>query len=721
MYISDPRFINRIPGSLISVILSVACFYLVNGFEIVNPANIAWLCCGDPAQHYLGWVFFRNDVWHFPPGLNPNFGMELGSSIVYADAIPLLAIALKPFSNLLPETFQYLGLWALACFVLQGLLAWNLIGLKIQDRLIQSCGVILYIINPVFLSWSIAQAISAHFLVLIALYLNIAPFHLKHLMVWLALLWSATLIHFYILVMIGILFVANLLDLTIFQKKISAIKASIILVAALFGIFFLAWLSGYFVIDTHHALTNNYGKWKINILGLFDPYGWSYVIPSLPKTKLPGVSNFDFEINFLEGNNFLGLGAIFLLVIALYLFLIKKQFLILEWRNKYGFVLAVGFLCLFAITHQIGIGPFNITIPIPDQFIALGSVLRGAGRMFWAVYYLILLVLIWQNALVTPKRKAQIILMIAVLLQIGDTSAYWLKQREKIITLAVDKGPPLLANQMWSNLIGHYRNLIHSPWEYRPGGMYPIGWEPWAHFAAKAKMATNATYLSRFDDSRLTEAFERFRLVLKTGNYDSDTLYILKDDEVIPALAKLKINEDLFIRLDNFNVVAPRWNICKDCPDASVEFAVTNFVPQVKIGSPVIFSRAGDRLLPFVLLSGWDYPQPWGVWAVGPRARLNLPLPAGSPQSLVLDLRALINAQLPQQIIHISVNDQLPLTYTLAQEEHNQIVIPLDSKIWRDGYVSLSFDLPDAKKPKEIGIGLDERLLSVGLISATFF
>lgn len=123
--------------------------------------------------------------------------------------------------------------------------------------------------------------------------------------------------------------------------------------------------------------------------------------------------------------------------------------------------------------------------------------------------------------------------------------------------------------------------------------MLPIGWEPWAHYAAKSKMATNATYLSRFDDSRLTEAFERFRLALKTGNSDSETLYILKDDEVIPALAKLKINEDLFVRLNNFNVVVPLWNVCKSCPVASAELLIANHIPRVKIGDPILFSREG--------------------------------------------------------------------------------------------------------------------------------
>lgn len=40
-----------------------------------------------------------------------------------------------------------------------------------------------------------------------------------------------------------------------------------------------------------------------------------------------------------------------------------------------------------------------------------------------------------------PRKQAALILILAVMLEIGDTSAYWLKRREKIIALATDNGP----------------------------------------------------------------------------------------------------------------------------------------------------------------------------------------------------------------------------------------------------------------------------------------
>ena len=143
----------------------------------------------------------------------------------------------------------------------------------------------------------------------------------------------------------------------------------------------------------------------------------------------------------------------------------------------------------------------------------------------------------------------------------------------------------------------------------------------------------------------------------------------------------------------------------------------------ISMRKPIVFSRAGEKLLPFVLLSGWDYPQDWGVWAVGKRAELTLPLPKANtaPRELVLDLRALVNIKQLTQQVGVSINGQAPLQYSLTNNEYNQLTIALNTKVITEGYVQIVFDLPTAKRPKDIGIGDDDRLLSIGLVNATFY
>ena len=38
------------------------------------------------------WKYYKNDIWRFPIGNNPNYGMDLGSGIVFSGSIPFFCI-----------------------------------------------------------------------------------------------------------------------------------------------------------------------------------------------------------------------------------------------------------------------------------------------------------------------------------------------------------------------------------------------------------------------------------------------------------------------------------------------------------------------------------------------------------------------------------------------------------------------------------------------------
>ena len=72
--------------------ISFFCLVGVIGIENISFKNTEWLHDGnESAAEQLAWYFFKNDIWRFPPGINPNYGDELGSSIIFADLIPILA------------------------------------------------------------------------------------------------------------------------------------------------------------------------------------------------------------------------------------------------------------------------------------------------------------------------------------------------------------------------------------------------------------------------------------------------------------------------------------------------------------------------------------------------------------------------------------------------------------------------------------------------------
>ena len=130
-------------SALYPLLLGACAFFLTVGFAPLNPNNADWILGRlDPTQHYLGWLFFRNGPWTFPVGLNPLFGLDLSSSIVYSDSIPLLAIPLKALDPLLPDRFHYFGLWIFASFLLQAWLSWKILGIYSQNTVLKLLGCI---------------------------------------------------------------------------------------------------------------------------------------------------------------------------------------------------------------------------------------------------------------------------------------------------------------------------------------------------------------------------------------------------------------------------------------------------------------------------------------------------------------------------------------------------------------------------------------------------
>ena len=93
-------------GTLIGAIIFIGMY----GVKVLDVTYDDWLYRYefDHTQHYFGWRMYRNSGWHFPLGLCDTSIYPYFSSIVYTDSIPLL---FKAFSPILPDKFQYFGLY----------------------------------------------------------------------------------------------------------------------------------------------------------------------------------------------------------------------------------------------------------------------------------------------------------------------------------------------------------------------------------------------------------------------------------------------------------------------------------------------------------------------------------------------------------------------------------------------------------------------------------
>ncbi|HEY0963159.1 MAG TPA: DUF6311 domain-containing protein [Pseudomonadales bacterium] len=538
----NPRFLARLAG-VVPFLPGLLAFIAIVGPRAVDPRNLAWLKSGDPATQYLGWLFFRQSEWTFPPGLNPDYGLELASSIVYSDSIPLLAMFFKLFDNWLPQPFQYFGLWLLACFLLQGYFAWKLVGLMSSDIVLRLLASTLLVFSPPMLArlsghWSLV----AHFLILAALYLALRPGGERRRLAWMALLAIATLVHAYFVAMLGLFWLADLAARA-WQRRI-VMKAALLEVAALAAVVIItAWLAGYFSITSGVAAGSYYGYFRANLLTFIDPGSWSIVLRDLPEG--PG----DYE-----GFNYLGLGVMLLAITVLPLIPAVTRDCGKQMARHRHVLIAAASLGAFALSHQLGIGVRTFVLPLPAIFIEMAETFRSSGRMLWPAFYLLTLAIVYVVVRGNSRRVAAVLLALAVLAQVLDTSAAWRHVRGNLMVARQDTLATPPADPFWELAAARYDEI-----RVLPPGNAPTYWLHIAAFAGTHGMATNAAYLARIDEPSLGNAWTEAMAMIATGNYEADTLYILDASVVEQASATVASNEDMLRQIDGVFVLAPGW------------------------------------------------------------------------------------------------------------------------------------------------------------------
>ena len=163
-------FNNRI--NFLFLFIAFICLAVVIGMENISFHNTKWLHNGaDLTTIQLGWYFFLNDIWRFPLGSNPNYGMGISSSIVIADAIPILAFFFKSLKSFIPGNFQYFSFWYFICFFLQLFFSFKIIKKFTGSDLYSVIGSFFFLISPIFI-YRVDEhvALASQWLLLFALY-----------------------------------------------------------------------------------------------------------------------------------------------------------------------------------------------------------------------------------------------------------------------------------------------------------------------------------------------------------------------------------------------------------------------------------------------------------------------------------------------------------------------------------------------------------------------
>jgi hypothetical protein len=686
------------------LLLGMLAFWGVVGPGILDPKNIAWLADGaDSAQHYLGWVFFRHSQWSFPVGLNPDYGLEIGNAIVFSDSNPLLALIFKPFDPILPDQFQYFGIWLFACFVLQAWFGWQLLGLFSRSIAIRLCGAGLFVFAPPMLGRVVLmhhQNLAAHFLVLAALYISLNARLQRRKIAWSFLLSTAALVHGYLMAMVAGVWLADVSG-RVLQRR-SSIKGGIFEVWAILSILALVcWQAGYFTVGAGIE-SGGFGVYRMNLLSIINPGQWSRIL----HFEIP------VKAGEHEGFNYFGLGGIFLLICAISLLAVTR---IGIWRRISQFktllVLLVA-LTLFSISNKVGIGAYEFDYNLPDSLIRLSSVFQSSGRMFWPVFYTILFVAIYIIVRTTGERVAAYIVASALLMQIVDTSNAWTQSRMVSMNQRESAWKTPLNHEFWQEAASKYKKVRWIP----PGNLSP-NWVPLATFAATHELATDAVYLARMDMHAWERAQRKAAHTVQTGTYEIDSLYVLDDSVLRQAVFNLTSRTDALARIDNLNVIAPGWNNCTDCGLLLNQVKLTDLFPTVAVGERMSASQAGSGV-PY-LVSGWSVPGEAGTWSDGETSEIFLPAP-DKVTSIVLEAHALVAPTHPTQEIEVKINDHIVFVGVLTKPE-NQIELPLPNEMQADGarLVRIELIYSNAVRPKDIGLSEDGRKLALMLRSIT--
>lgn len=668
-------------------------------------------------MHYLGWVFYRNSEWAFPIGLNPDYGIDTNNSIVFTDSLPLFAVLFKLIRTYLSTPFQYFGIWILITFILQSVFAWKLIRLYSLNVVILILGSGLFLFaQPFLIQLPENGPIGSQFLILWALYLNLKPCKDSDVRWWICLLLIALSVHFYLFAMVIALWVAYLLDRVFRARNLSFKVAILSSVISLALCAIVSWQLGYFLTGGSNAF--GFGIFKSNVIGLFNPNGWSYLINNLYPSKTW----------WGEQPHYLGLGVIAGLAIVLLqpssLWSLVKN----SWSKRSFFILAILALAFFSLSNVITIGSKEFEYPISPEILSLFGIFRNSSRFIWPLYYLIFIVVIHQICSQYSTNFTIGILFVCFSFQAIDTSAGWLPIRQRSLDIqpgSYETSP--LKDPFWKIAPSLYKNVVilSSAENPSPDFMSRMAsniWKVFGLYTGNNGMAINSNYLylARFNEKLELRVANKQVDDIATGKLDPKTLYIIPEDRAGLGSCLMALEPKHFLgKIDDYLVLAPALNELN--PASAKAFPLLTKPKQPKLGERIGFQDAATSANSYILCNGWSKPEPWGAWANGNSSKIYLSLPKQGAKKIELNFRALVNQQHPNQKFEIKSDQSAGYDFEFTHASNNKIQMNLSNESIKNGFVILELKFKNPVQPSKIGFGnQDQRLLSIGIESAIF-
>jgi hypothetical protein len=529
------RWLTALPFVLLPVALFLALFHTA----MLDIGNAGWLIRGtDLGEDALGLHAYLHD---------PNAGLSLsttllnapeGVPLLFTDSNPLLGLLLKPFAGLLPADAQFVGPWLFLCLVLQTFFAWLLLRDHAPSRASLWCGVALLCALPTLYNRFGHANLFAHWLILWALWLFVDARRAGDLRWWAPLIAITTLIHSYLLVMVGAIWASAMLERFVHAR--GWVRGTV-LMQGVIVLGLVAILAAWIGAAGHYELAGDYGTLAMPLDALFNPSNPDYatILPAIPQRGGRG----------FEGFQYLGLGLLLLLPVAGWTMAkvapadAERPVL----HRLIWLVPALIVLTALAIGNQPDIARHALfSFPLPAFLAPLLDMVRASGRLFWPVAYTIVFVAILAVYRL-GQRRAALVLAVLLAIQLVDVAG---------IVRAVHKATDDPAGHMYVRTADpRWRGAIAAASDVT----FMTG-EPTDDLALYQEVAWRATSLRRpvrvvYSARRSTETAARMgkeRERFLAGALEATRLYVLLPGSPVPRTAGRRL-----VVLDGTRVILP--------------------------------------------------------------------------------------------------------------------------------------------------------------------
>ncbi|MDL2325169.1 DUF6311 domain-containing protein [Ruminococcaceae bacterium OttesenSCG-928-A16] len=536
-----------LPDFALGALLGTVVFLLIYGVSTLNVTYDSWIYCGyietDIIQSYGGWMYLRQAPWEWPLTVANNLAAPVGTSISFTDSVPLVGIFFKLFAPVLPQTFQYFGIYNLFNFAMQGGFAFLLLrGFKFS-RVYTGLAALLFITAPVFVERAFRHsALASQWLILAALWLYFAsrrPGVSFPIVGFTVVCTLAVGLHFYFLPMLYAIFLAAILYQIFARKKV--LRYLLYLGGSFVPVLGMSYVLG-ILTRGGDGSASGFGSYSLNLNALFNPtsfnwyaadkrLAWSTFLPVLPQHKQQ-----------YDAFNYLGAGVLLVLcVMAVYglvrlvAAVVKKQGAPLNraWafvKSHGGLFFVCGCLTVYAISNVVTLNASTLfTYPLPEFVLILCGIFRSSGRLFWVCNYLLILAAVVFVGRAPAGKWRTVVLAVVVAVQLADISGT-LAQKHNYFA----NGPLVEQTDYvtpgWQFMAEHYDNFY-----YLENLFYYDLTSGIIRYNPKAQ--TNAILANRGSFDGVFATYDEYAGLLKSGQpLPENMVYVCENPEIFAEI-----------------------------------------------------------------------------------------------------------------------------------------------------------------------------------------